>query len=548
MKKENVETLLVIGNGADLYCGLKSSFEDYLNKKEDYKKQLVKFIEFYKENIIEKVGSYDMYDNNESSVYLDHYRYIYPVFIDKIDNEIMSNNYDFKIKLTELGKKSVINDKSIFGNNSFDLDNLNFWDILLINGLKKENPNWYDVELTIKKFLVPQKEEKESAAMLFDSLMKKVKIDKEKIVFKRPFPDETVNELRDLDPKYIGNYFDNHDLLVIFVIAMRYFGLESYDNIYDFLFEELNKFENSFEKYIIKAVDKRNKEDPIDDIFGKRLYDRLNYNLFSMLSCGDNVNVLDFNYTKPSISDFKNKDVTMEIPLEKDKDKDKDKDKVIAKDKFKRFSSMKPFNIIHTRNIHGNIKSKSRYMKSSIILGIDANYYNEISKEGLKIFNENITLKENIDEFTKARRIMDFSGIDSKNEYNTILDEEIKKIRFFGHSLGSADYSYFQAIFDYYDIYNNPISLEFVYSIHYDEFDVQLMDSKDYVRLNAKQIKKQNDKIFKMINDYGKTLDNINHGNNLLQKMITEGRLRVINIDDLIPTYNADEFIKKYRK
>lgn len=90
---------------------------------------------------------------------------------------------------------------------------------------------------------------------------------------------------------------------------------------------------------------------------------------------------------------------------------------------------------------------------------------------------------------------------------------ERQELIFYGHSLSKADYSYFQSLFDLYDIYKQTY-LSFKYSV-YDE-------DKRY------EIKK---KVFydvtKLLLDYGKTMDNEAHGKNLLHKVLLEGRLKI---------------------
>lgn len=84
------------------------------------------------------------------------------------------------------------------------------------------------------------------------------------------------------------------------------------------------------------------------------------------------------------------------------------------------------------------------------------------------------------------------------------------EIKFYGHSLSEADYSYFQSIFDYYDLYgNNNVSLIFYYS---NEFE-------------------QNDEIYRLINSYGRTLMNQEQGKNLIHKLLLENRLKIVEVD-----------------
>ena len=98
------------------------------------------------------------------------------------------------------------------------------------------------------------------------------------------------------------------------------------------------------------------------------------------------------------------------------------------------------------------------------------------------------------------------------NNPNNILpknDGTPIEIKFYGHSLSEADYSYFQSIFDYYHIYDNSnVSLLFYYSEGYEQID----------------------SIYKLINDYGKTMINQDQGKNLIHKLLLENRLKIIKL------------------
>ncbi len=83
------------------------------------------------------------------------------------------------------------------------------------------------------------------------------------------------------------------------------------------------------------------------------------------------------------------------------------------------------------------------------------------------------------------------------------------EIKFYGHSLSEADYSYFQSIFDYYNLYSNDkVSLVFYYSKGYEQYEA----------------------IYKLINVYGRTLANENQGKNLMHKLLLENRLKIEEI------------------
>ena len=90
------------------------------------------------------------------------------------------------------------------------------------------------------------------------------------------------------------------------------------------------------------------------------------------------------------------------------------------------------------------------------------------------------------------------------------INNKLLEIKFYGHSLSSADYSYFQSIFDHYNIYeNNLVSLIFYYSKGHEQYDA----------------------IYDLINIYGNTLANKNQGKNLMHKLLLENRIKIIEID-----------------
>lgn len=149
-------------------------------------------------------------------------------------------------------------------------------------------------------------------------------------------------------------------------------------------------------------------------------------------------------------------------------------------------------------NVHGKLCNNSCANNcdiSSIIFGIDDTLIQE------QDLNSELRL------FSKTYRKMV-----GKNKPTRILPENINnaiKIKFYGHSLSEADYSYFQSIFDYYDLYGNTnVSLTFYYSEGYE----------------------QNDDIYKLISSYGKTLNNKEQGKNLIHKLLLENRLKIKKI------------------
>ena len=91
------------------------------------------------------------------------------------------------------------------------------------------------------------------------------------------------------------------------------------------------------------------------------------------------------------------------------------------------------------------------------------------------------------------------------------------KIAFFGHSLSKFDYSYFQTIFDHYDLYNSSIQLVFYYMTFgerkFEDMELELAE-----------------RISKMLYDYSPSIDNERKGRNLTHKLLLEKRLTMKEI------------------
>lgn len=149
-------------------------------------------------------------------------------------------------------------------------------------------------------------------------------------------------------------------------------------------------------------------------------------------------------------------------------------------------------------NVHGKLCKKQcpgSCNSSSVIFGID----DKVIQEESEAFKLRM--------FSKTYRKMLAVGKPS----NILPQKNIPniEIKFYGHSLGEADYSYFQSIFDYYDLYGNTnVCLTFYYSDGYE----------------------QNDAIYKLISVYGKSLTNKEQGKNLIHKLLLENRLKIEKI------------------
>ena len=152
------------------------------------------------------------------------------------------------------------------------------------------------------------------------------------------------------------------------------------------------------------------------------------------------------------------------------------------------------------KNIHGKLGKQN----SNVIIGID---------------EKNIEPQDELYRFTKTYQLFEFDN--DGNERNLGLPIGVKKIKFFGHSLAEADYSYFQSIFDFYDIYNTNVQLIFYY-VNYKNSDGEEVDGKEELFL----------RVIRLMKEYGETLDNKDHGKNLLHKLRLENRIILKKLDE----------------
>lgn len=148
--------------------------------------------------------------------------------------------------------------------------------------------------------------------------------------------------------------------------------------------------------------------------------------------------------------------------------------------------------VLDVTNVHGRLGSE-------IIFGIDSTGR----------MDDQLALP-----FTKTYRVVSMGGDVSRE----MLGRDIDTIKFFGHSLGEADYSYFQSLFDSVGLYGGSTRLVFYYRPWETE---EGPISEEEVRASMVR------RVAKLLNTYGKTMDNADHGKNLMHKLLLEGRLEV---------------------
>lgn len=246
-------------------------------------------------------------------------------------------------------------------------------------------------------------------------------------------------------------------------------AISSKKNLSLFLLNELHRLESAFAEFLRKQAwgetldECANAEKRVDTSYETtaktKLHILLSFALQSDDRRSDTYSILSFNYTGP-----------FDI------------------------SSNKIGQRVAYTNIHG-ICSEGE----EIIFGID----------GKETLVDEITRP-----FTKTYRLLSLGGPKARD----VVRSDTQCIKFYGHSLSDADYSYFQAIFDAVHLYSSDVSLVFFY---------RCFDEKDPLIHRSEMM----NKVINLLTAYGATLENKDHGKNLVHKLLLEGRLTVQEIN-----------------
>lgn len=271
------------------------------------------------------------------------------------------------------------------------------------------------------------------------------------------------------------SFLRSHDISISSMLTALFYQLfpESrwihFSNPVDFLLSELSILENAFSKFLNSSLKEA------DDYTNQS---RLQFfDLFENLGSGSNL-IINFNYTNP-IGPTKHLNSAILSHLTHIKDE-------TWLNLTKR--------IVH---VHGSL------IFNDIIFGIDST---------------NIKVNSDTYRFTKTYRQLVGNFSAGETDVSLPAPNTITRIVFFGHSLSELDYSYFQALFDYYNVYNSEIKLVFFYKV----FD---SSSEDIHR------KSMVEKVTNLLDNYSKTLDNQGHAKNLIHKLLLEQRLQIKNIE-----------------
>ena len=219
---------------------------------------------------------------------------------------------------------------------------------------------------------------------------------------------------------------------------------------YSYLYNELKRFENEFNKYISKQT-----AETTD--FKINVLSLFN----SLINKNQKAFILSFNYT----------DIA---PL------------------------------LDPKQLYGQINHIHGIQGKDIIIGYDSSNILSVANKGIRLSKAWQKLNDDIP----------LIGLPDKTL--------VKEIIFYGHSLGKQDYSYFHAIFDYYNIYNSPIRLNFCYTPFENIEHNNEIIRNDYVT-----------KIYTLLSDYAQKSSNEAKVVTIISRLQLENRLHITQIDKI---------------
>lgn len=482
-KNNTFRQLIVMGNGFDLQCGmptkyqhffdyrfgisLQSEINKYLKNGSDartkfYKNLYNELSKYFDKTVVPKIGIQTFtWEELESGSYQKTKRKKLQVmsktksfmsnYLQQVKDQITNN-----IKDAQLRKKLLNEWRTISSITYSEWDTI----FLLANCFLSEDSiiQWNDVENIILKIvsIILLDEKKRSSDDLMSDLAFKPNSSKRYFIFgvKNCFKDDKIN------------------------VAIN-------------MLNELKKFESNFAGYINKI--KSNNEDYYNKSFNL---------LIALIHMQENniLDVLSFNYSLDAgclgaLNKYFEKNIGIPNKL-----------------------TINSWSNIHGVAAYKDETAKNWLLSSSIktvgkniqlpapIFGIDNHDILSPDK------SNNFTFDDPRSIFTKSFRLLD-------NHINNIRTKTFQKdvdvITFFGHSLNQADYSYFESIFDQYDIFHSNVKLEFYYYPGNDDVTA---------KSNEREVMKN---VVKLLTSYGNTLAN-EHGENIVNKLILEQRLSVL--------------------
>lgn len=396
------DQLLVLGNGFDLQCGLKSAFADFMKPRE---------------TLLERVQK--SRENNDIPKH---------IVLKGPDGRTLHGN--------------------LFSHRLW-YKRLTVWDFILAESKQQA---WYDIEACIKTWV-------DYGAAGEDSTCA-----------------EHIREICSYRKRLIKTVHSPSAEQSVYLYAQELYQVSSMgwsqESILRVLMEELKRFELEFATYLVAQTERDSEYlEHSEELLSILIFDQLervveSKPLHSIMNHVKSVSILNFNYTNP-------------VPL---------------------IGTDTPLSL----NVHGLAQRKN------IIFGIDG-----------KNLNPNQPYYASTVKFSKTYRLLALSSEPHPSLVSPYTagdpNSATKVIKFFGHALADADYSYFQTIFDEVNLYESNTRLIFYYNQY----------RPDGVRQAETVREEMHEKVNRLITTYGATLDNEHHGRNLLHKLLLEGRLTI---------------------
>lgn len=423
-----LKQLIVLGNGFDLACGLKSSYADFFKQR---------FSELFCDGKAESFEEMEEILEKKQNIILKESR-------EMVHDPCFRNGCDcFKEYFERWCGKTTFNRWDVF-----------FLFSQLCIGKDVKLYEWQDVESVIYEVI--------SIALLpYFRGGSKISYKENLIIDNRRFDGRGIFEEI---VKYVSQTEKKNDIVGIATELLN--ELKKFETIFAQFIEE--QFELTRDNsYINRAVDL------LQDISRLSAYEQGNTENI------EQIDVLSFNYSL-----------------------DENFRKVI---KDSRINSWSNIHGVASFKIPNAIKDKTDYNRDlglpAPIFGVDNHdIVNGTNKTDLRI------------SFTKPYRVIEnnVNGIRESTGY-----EGVDLISIYGHSLGRADYSYFEALFDENNLYNSNCKIEYYYYPGKDE--------------ETKVIKRQEaiTKMYSLLTEYGMTLGDT-HGGSIVNRLNLENRLSVV--------------------
>lgn len=387
------DVLLVLGNGFDRQCDLKSSYYEFfsyiLKKNEGNEKQ---------ENVI--FNEYLNYIKHCSSSF--NINYFTQSYIRKRNIEDLNIWYKIFLYKKLLNKKDWnFIENQISQEITENSDDLNIFSKLALGLLIKHLGCNRNLRLTCNG--KDYTEFENIYNVLSSNLYFKIISDQTGNIVNNNIL-IVLEDIRKSITEEIGDMLCNLEFLkeMLNIEILDIEGINELLNcVAEILLEQLKEVERDFIMYLVNEVNTNNCYEDNSKILA-------NYLLKDDKISSENINcnILSFNYTEPWGEKLNFRDNHLHVNL------------------FK--------------NIHGTLKNKS------IIFGIDENMIDSKS-EGYKFTKGSRIMEMNTIEENKSTPI------------KVILDKSVNRVVFYGHSLSDADYGYFQLIFDEYKENENLI-------------------------------------------------------------------------------------------